>query len=213
MPTPADPPNTAAPLAHHRFDALLAALAAKTPAPGGGAAACATGALAAALAGMVVSYSVGKKDLAPHQPALLAAQQELARARTVLLTLGDEDAQAYALLNALQKLPETDPRKAAELPAASLACVQIPLACVAVNADLLRLMERLSTTSNRHLRSDLAIAALLADAAARAGAWNVRINLPLLPDESARAARERELAALLEICAAIAARVQAACAV
>ena len=47
------------------LDQFLDSVAAKTPAPGGGAVASAVGALSAALAGMVVSYSTGKKNLAP----------------------------------------------------------------------------------------------------------------------------------------------------
>ena len=53
-----------------RFAELLDQIGAKTPAPGGGAVACASGALAASLAHMVVAYSLGKKWLAAHQDAL-----------------------------------------------------------------------------------------------------------------------------------------------
>jgi formiminotetrahydrofolate cyclodeaminase len=194
-------------IASHPFGQLLEAVAAKSPTPGGGAVACAAAALAASLAGMVVAYSVAKKDLAEHQPALLEAQAYLARARAMFLELGDEDAAAYGLLNALQKLPETDPRRAAELPAAALACVQVPLSSVAACADVLRLLETLAPITNKHLRSDLYVAAILADAGARGGACNVRVNLPLLTQQD-RAASEATLRTLLEHCAACAARLQ-----
>ncbi len=195
-------------LASLPFADLLKTIAAKTPTPGGGAVACAAGALSAATAGMVVAYSLGKKDLAPHQEALKAAETYLARARALFLRLADEDGAAYGLLNELQRLPETDPRRQSELPGAALASVQVPLASVAACADMLALLASLVGASNRHLRSDLEVAAILAEAAARSGACNVRINLPSLP-EGERGPKEGEVAALLERCAGLMARVLA----
>lgn len=179
------------------FGAMLEAIAAKTPTPGGGAVACATGALAAATAGMVVSYSVGKKDLAPHRAELEAAAAYLGRARLLFLRLAAEDAEAYGLMNAIQKLPDADPRKAAEMPGAVRASVAAPMACVAACADVLRLCEKLRPISNRYLLSDLQVAAILAESAAQCGACNVRINLPML----AEGERVRSAAALAEMLA------------
>lgn len=178
-------------IASHSFDSLLSSIAAKTPSPGGGAVACASGALAAALANMVVAYSLGKKNLAAHQQDLDSASAALTRLRSMLVELGDEDAQAYALVNELQKLPENDPRRRAELPAAIQASIQIPMAAIAACDDLLRLCERLAPITNTYLHSDLAIAAVLAESSARASRWNVLVNVALLPDP---AARERTLA-------------------
>ncbi len=180
------------PIAQHEFGALLATIAAKTPAPGGGATACSAGALAAAQAEMVVAYSIGKKDLAAHQETLTAARARLERGRAMLLELGDEDAQAYGLLNELQKLPPGDARREAEMPAAAAACVQIPLAALAVCAEMIRLMTELKPITNQHLRSDLVISAILAEAAARACACNVRVNLPTLGGDTARTATETD---------------------
>lgn len=185
------------PIAQHEFGALLAAIAAKAPAPGGGATACGAGALAAAQAEMVVAFSIGKKDLAAHQETLTAARARLQRGRAMFLELGDEDAQAYGLLNELQKLPPGDARREDEMPAAIAACVQIPLAALAVCADLAGLMADLGPITNKHLRSDLVISAILAEAAARACACNVRVNLPMLGDEAARAAAALEMDRLL----------------
>ena len=60
----------------------------------------------------------------------------------------------------------------------------------------MKLLDQLSETANANLRSDVAIAALLAVAGARSAGWNVRVNLPLVDDaaEAARIGAEVELA-------------------
>lgn len=179
---------TTTPLAKLAIDDALAQLAAKSPTPGGGAAAALVGAVGAALAGMVVSYSVGKKSLAQHETHLREAQARLERLRTLCLTLADEDAQAYALVNELTRLPESDTRRAQELPSAARAAVDVPLALQAACAEMTRICQDLTSTSNRQLRSDLAIAAVCADAAGRAAKWNVLINAPLLGEADRRRA-------------------------
>lgn len=160
-------------------DEFLLQLAAKTPTPGGGAVASMVGALACALAQMVVSYSLGKKSLAAHQQALSDAATRLERARVLLVALAEEDARAYGVVNALAKLEHWDPRRE-ELPAAVLASVQAPMAVAAAGCDLLRLFATLEPTSNPALRSDLAIAAVLAEATVQSAGWNVLVNLPSL---------------------------------
>ncbi len=139
------------------------------------------GALAVALGQMVVAYSVGKKNLAQHQGMLEDAGQRLGRAREVFLRLADEDAAAYGLVNELSKLESWDPRRE-ELAAAQLASAQVPMVVAGVCVDVLRLLGELEPKSNVYLRSDLAIAAVLAHATARSAAWNVVVNLAALPD-------------------------------
>lgn len=159
---------------------FLGELAAKSPAPGGGASACVAGAIAAAQAEMVVAYSIGKRDLAEHQSRLESARRSLTNARTILLRLADEDAQAYASVNELQRLPDGDARRSAELPGALAASIQIPLAAMAACVDMLRLLESLTQMTNTRLHSDLVIAAILAEASARASHRNVIVNAPLV---------------------------------
>jgi len=165
---------------------LLTSLGARTPSPGGGASAALAGALAAATARMVLSYSIGRKSLAEHEPTLQAAAQSLDRAHALLLELGDEDAEAYERLNATMKLRETDPRRDEDLPRAVAAAIAVPSAVLAAGIDLLRLLETLPGRTNPHLRSDLAVAAVLAEASVRAAAWNIEVNLPLVADEAER---------------------------
>lgn len=198
-------------LATLRFDSLLESIAAKTPTPGGGAVASAVGALSAALAGMVVSYSLGKKNLAKHEPALQDAARRLAVARALLLQLADEDGAAYGAVNELSKLPETDPRRATELPPAVLASVQVPMAVLGACADLLRLMESLAPITNRHLRSDLGIAAVLAEATARSSRWNILVNAGSLPSQAEREGTLAEAERLSADCIVRCAAVESAC--
>jgi formiminotetrahydrofolate cyclodeaminase len=193
------------------FGHFLDTIAAKTPTPGGGAVTAAVGALAAALAGMVVSYSLGKKNLGEHQPELERAAAQLARAQTLMLALVEEDEHAYAAVNELAKLPPGDARRLAELPHAAAAATQAPLAVMAAACDLLRHFERLAGITNRHLRSDLAIAAVLADAVVRAGRWNVSINLPTLRELGLDAGIERASAELVSASATLCAAVERAC--
>lgn len=214
-PTPAT--STAAAAQPRALDALtfgdlLAQIAAKTPAPGGGAVASAVGALGAALGSMVVAYSLGKKALANHQPALESAARSLERARAVMIELAQEDAAAYDRYTELSRLPETDPRRAAELPTVAALCLAAPQAAAATACDLLRLLEDLAPITNRHLRSDLAIAAILAESAARSAWWNVLVNLPNLPDAAERDRIAADVQSMLEEAARRRTRIERACA-
>ena len=87
---------------------------------------------------------------------------------------------------------------------------QIPMAVVAASVDLLRLFDTLATRTNRYLRSDLAIAAVLADATARSSRWNVLINSRELPaDERSRV--EAELGRMLDTSARLCVAVEGKC--
>ncbi len=194
-----------------RFDEFLKAVAAKSPTPGGGAVASAVGGLAAALGQMVLAYSLGKKSLAEHEAANGRAMHALENARRLLLALADEDAAAYGLVNELSRLPEDDARRIAEYPAAMKASVQVPAAVAAACVDVLRLFETLTGTTNKHLRSDLAIAAVLAEGAARSSRWNVIVNVGQLPEAGERETVQRQVDALIEQARELCARIEAAC--
>jgi len=204
-------------LANLRLDDLLDQVAAKSPAPGGGAVASAAGALAAALAGMVVSYSTGKRGLEEHAETHQRAESSLRRAREMLLRLAAEDAEAYETVNRLLK-KDADPKERAErLPGGVQAAIAAPMATMATCVDLLRLFETLAPASNVYLLSDLGIAGDLAEATARACRWNVCVNLPLLkktnlPAGEEEAARIREqMEAMLADAARLNQRVAAIC--
>ena len=185
-----------------KFTELLDAIAAKTPTPGGGAVASMTLAMATALAQMVVNYSIGKKSLASHDALHQRTLRELQLVRFDALKLAEQDAKAYATLNELLKLKEGDPRRQRELPKAVADAIDAPMTVLRHATRSLELLHELCGKTSAMLNSDLAIAALLTDAAAQAAAWNVRINLPLIADTTRAndlaAATDREVAAAAE---------------
>lgn len=151
---------------------FLAATAARTPTPGGGAVAALAGALAAAIGEMALNYSSGKRDLAAFEPELSRAVAELRKAREMLLQLMVEDQAAFAELTAARKGGD-----AAATTAALGACVRGPQAVMVTALAILQLSQTLVDKVNRFLLSDLAVSAELAMATVRAAAHNVRVNL------------------------------------
>jgi formiminotetrahydrofolate cyclodeaminase len=162
---------------------LLDKLASKSPAPGGGAVAGLVGAQSAALARMVVSYSLGRKSLAEHQADLETIAGQLDNARGIMLTLADADAEAYAALSALWSKRDDDPTAFQQ---AVRRAIQVPRSVMAAAADLLRLCEALAPISNANLASDLVAAAVLAEASAKAASLNVHVNAEQLADAAER---------------------------
>lgn len=175
--------TAAKPISSQPVGAFLESLGAKVPTPGGGASAAITGATAAATAAMVVSYSLGKKSLAECEEMNQNAMARLTRARLMFLQLGDEDAEGYGALNALWKLDKDNPERIAKWDDAVEGAITPPRAMLALSLEFLRLCDRLVGTTNKQLKSDLGIAAVLGEAAARSAAWSVRINIPLLPED------------------------------
>jgi formiminotetrahydrofolate cyclodeaminase len=177
----------------HRFGGLALAefvdrLASAEPVPGGGSASAVAGALGAALVAMVASLSIGKPKYSAHadlHATAVEAGRTLARR---FLRIADQDADAYAAFAAARKLPresdtEVAERRAAMRAAARLAA-EVPFECVEACVDLAGLAEALAGRSNVNAASDVAVAANLAEAAARGAAANVVINLPSVEDEA-----------------------------
>jgi len=155
------------PLAERSLAALLAEIAAATPAPGGGS----TAAVACALAAALVEMSAGP----PHERA--AALQ--ARA----LELADEDLTSFAPVLEAQRLPAGDERRAERVRTALSVASETPLAVAAVGCEVAELAAEVARGGRPSLEGDAAAAALLAEAATRAAARLVELNLAGVPDD------------------------------
>lgn len=174
-------------LAGSTLSEILDGIAAKKPAPGGGAAAAAVGALSAALGRMVISFSDGKEEFAENLDSLRKAARALDEHRRACVDLCEEDAEAFSELSRLVKRRQDDPERMKKEGDAVRAVINVPLEGMRHCLEIAKRLETLSGKSNHHLRSDLAIAAVFARASAEASLWNVRINLPMLVDEVERA--------------------------
>ena len=189
-------------------------LSSAEPVPGGGSASAMAAALGASLVSMVAALSRGKPKYAAYEATLARCElvgHELTRE---FLRLADRDAEAYAGYSAALKLPrESEEQKLARQSAVELAAraaSEAPFDCVKACARLVTAAEALAGRSNVNAASDVLVAALLGEAAARGAAENVLINLPSTADEqyadsmrwrvdaalhdvAARAARTREI--------------------
>jgi len=170
-------------LRNETVEHALQKIGAKQSTPGGGAIAALLHALGAAAAQMTLNYSIGRPMLADRASLHEEAQEALDRLAASALDWCDADAEAFARLNELWKLPEDDPKRQAEFQDAVRAAIEPPKQVLDGSLELLNLLERLCGAVNEMLISDFAIASIAAEAAARAAAWNIRVNVPLLDDE------------------------------
>ena len=162
-------------------------LASSEPVPGGGSASAVAGSLAAALVAMVASLSRDRPKYAAHAALHDEAEVIGRRLATRLLDIASEDASAYAAFGAAMKLPRETPdeiaERAASVSRAARLAAEIPLDCVNLCLDIVSTAEALAGRSNQNASSDLHVAAMLGEAAARGAAANVLVNLPMVKDQ------------------------------
>lgn len=178
------------------FCDFLDRLAARTPSPGGGSVAAATGTLACAMARMVAVYSVGPKTDDQTRARVEALGEELAKADAMLRQLMTVDAQAYEALSQAARAAKVDPTAAARHQSALVAAIGVPMEIGAVAVAALRAMDALRTSASRYLLSDLGVAAVTAEAAIQAAAYNVLVNVREVTDPADRERFGREIAGI-----------------
>jgi methenyltetrahydrofolate cyclohydrolase len=168
--------------------AFLDQLAARVPAPGGGATAALHAAQAAALLAMVARYSDGAKYDAEVMQHVIAEADGI---RSDALTLAERDAAAFAAVAEAYGLPKgTDEEKqgrSAAIATALVAAARPPADVVRLALLLVSLAEELLPTGNRNVITDVAAAAEAARAAAVTAQVNIEVNLRGIADPAAGA--------------------------
>lgn len=171
----------------------LDALAAATPAPGGGSAAGVAGAMGAALVEMVAGLSLAKSGAAgAEHSALQQAALERARgARVELLQLSDDDAVAYGAFTEALKLPKSSDEervtRISTISAAAQRAAEVPLAILRATVAVAEAGRSMLDRSLLAAASDLEVAARFARASGESAAENVEANLPYIDDPQTRA--------------------------
>jgi len=177
-------------LARQAIGEFLDQLAARVPAPGGGAAAALHAAQAAALLGMVARYSTGDR-YAEHADVVGAVLAGADEQRSRCLELAAADAAAFTAVGAAYRLPRSTPGEQAErteaIAAALAGAAAPPRDVIGAAAALVSLAETLLPVANRTVLTDVAAAADAARAAATTARLNVEINLTGIRDDAARA--------------------------
>lgn len=178
---------------------FLEQLASGSPTPGGGAVASLAGALGAALVSMVCNLTIGRERYAATDAEARAIRDDATSLLEMLRAGVQRDADAYDRVLAAFKLPrETDDEKAARTEAIQSRTVDaatVPLEIAEASARVIDLAGRAVGKTNPNAASDLAVAALLAQAAIESAAENVEINLKSLKNEATHTAISERLAA------------------
>jgi len=186
------------------FEKIVESLAAKTPTPGGGAAAALAGSMGAALFLMVVRFSRGKK-------ANVAREEDLARAETQLdghvkrlLPMAERDCRSFDLVSAAYGMPKDDDAQKAlrerAIQEAMVGAMVVPEEVLCMVRDVFAGMEGVVSCIGKAIVSDLASGAALLLAAAEGAFLNVRINATYLTNrELADKTMERARVVLAEI--------------
>lgn len=168
-------------------DALIGALAGRTPVPGGGAAAAIAAALGCAAGAMAARYTSGPKYAAIEAEAQ-AFGDLLATAAQECTRLGDADAVAYAALGAARKTKD-----AAAIAAAEQRAATVPADLLALCAIHAAGLAAFIPTCNPYLVSDVKVGIHLLAGAGRAAWQTLLVNRP---DATVRAVAASHLAAI-----------------
>ena len=181
-----------------KFKKYLDDLAAKKPAPGGGSAAAAVGALGVSLLSMVANFTIGKekyKDVEPEIQEILSSSEKL---RAQLQKLVEEDIAAYQDVSAAYKMPkETEQDKKTRTEAIQTAlkgAMAVPLAICRNLFEAMKLCEPLLENGNVNLVSDVGVAAEFIAAGFTSALLNVEINLSGIKDSGLITNIRQELA-------------------
>ncbi len=177
---------------------FVAAVAANTAAPGGGAVAAAAGALAAALAEMVAGLTVGKKRYAEVESQMIDAVSQAKALRHQLLAAIRQDVAAFTAVMDAYKLPKTAEGRPEAIQQATRGAADVPLQVARDALAAMKLAGQVAALGNKNAASDGMGGIHLALAAIEVAALNVRINVGGLDDAATAAAYEAAITAVVD---------------
>ena len=160
------------------IEAFLGQLAARVPAPGGGATAALHAAQSAALVAMVARYSNGARYDADLMDRIVTEADGL---RDEALTLAEADAEAFGAVSAAYQRPKETAEllqaRSAAIAEALIGAAGPPASVIRAALRLIELAAELLPAGNRNVITDVAAAAEAARAAAVTARVNIEVNL------------------------------------
>lgn len=166
--------------------------ASSSPAPGGGSVSALLAALSSSLGQMVIRLTSGKKSFAELDEKvktnLMQSLKELEEHQKTLVSLIDEDTNAFNDYMDALKLPKTnDEEKAKRKKAMSdalIVAMNIPLKTAQASLEILKILPLIAKYGNNNAASDVGVASLSARAALEGAILNVKINLSGIDDKT-----------------------------
>ena len=168
--------------------------------PGGGSAAALSCAMAAGLCAMAARLTLGKAKYEKSWARMRAVADQVTVAKQTLLSLVDEDCEAYNQVLAAYRLPKADDdqkkRRQAAVGRAFQLAASIPLQTLHQAAQLIEPLRLVVAEGNPNCITDAGAAVQFCRAGAQAAADNVRINLEAMKDNAVAAELEKKCAEL-----------------
>lgn len=190
------------PLKNMKITEFLDELASSSPAPGGGSAACLSGAMGAALSAMVANLTIGKEKYKDVEDLFTRTRDEVEKLRHELTDLIDKDANAFSGVIEAFKMPkdteEQKQKRSAKIQQEYKKAAMVPMETCRTCRKVIDILLEQGTKGNKNALSDIAVGALCALTGLKAAALNVEINLPAIKDEEFVANMRKELSELME---------------
>lgn len=183
-----------------KLEGFLKELSSGSPTPGGGSAACLSGAMGAALGGMVSRLTVGKKGYEEVQQLFATKVKVFDELRTKLTEAIDADARAFdRVIEALRLPKETDEQKkdrSERIQEGYKAAAKVPLETAELCRRVIAELVEISESCNKNSASDAAVGLQCAYSGMRGAIINVETNLSAIKDDSYKVGARARLEAL-----------------
>ena len=163
----------------------------KSPAPGGGSVSALASSIGVSLSRMVGHLTVGKKKFRALdkevQNKFINIENEFLLIKEELISLVDEDTEAFNLIMAGFKLPkETDEEKKfrkQKILEGTIEAIKVPYRVAELSLLVLKNMEYILKYGNKNTLSDIGVSTLMVYTGLEGAILNVKINIPGLVDQ------------------------------
>lgn len=159
----------------------------KKPIPGGGGVSAINACLSAALAKMVINFSLGKKEFLNLDEEFIKKLELLEEKEKVFFELANKDAEVFEPLSKAYSIKvnteEEKINKQNLLDKLLYECASVPIEIIENTVELLDILEFLLDNSNKLLISDIGVSILNLKSAIMSAQLNILVNLRFIKNE------------------------------
>lgn len=169
------------------LERYLTDAASGSPTPGGGSVSALAGALATTMASMSVNLTLGRPEFKEVEPLLKELCKGFEEKRKEMLSLMHQDMEAYQGVMKAYRMPKSQPeekkQRSLAIQEALKGAMEVPLRLFRCSLNLLEDVNRMADKVNPNLVGDVAVAAILAEAALKGARVNIEVNLSGIKDD------------------------------